>query len=110
MKVFEYMAMGKPVVAPRFGPLAEVISDGAEGFLFTPSAGREMADALGRLLDDSPLRLAMGERGRATVLARHTWQRNVEKILDVAGRISENWPTPGKTPSGRVSCWSSRQS
>ena len=61
-KLVQYMACGLPVVASPVGVNADMVSDGANGFL-AASAG-EWRDALLRLLDDAELREAMGRNGR----------------------------------------------
>lgn len=82
MKIYEYMAMGKPVVAPRLGPLADGIEDGATGILFAPRDVAAFADALIRVLGEDETRRAMGSRAAAHVLANHTWERNAARILN----------------------------
>jgi glycosyltransferase involved in cell wall biosynthesis len=61
-----------PVVGNRWcGPVASLIGEGRDGFLASGAA--DLADALGRLLDDEALRRAMGEAGREKTLRDHTW-------------------------------------
>ena len=36
MKIFEYMAAGKPVLAPAYGPIREIITHKVDGWLFEP--------------------------------------------------------------------------
>jgi glycosyltransferase involved in cell wall biosynthesis len=102
MKIFEYMAMAKPVVAPGVGPVVEVLADGEQGLLFPPLQAPEMTDRLERLLGDASLRREMGRRGRATVLARHTWRRNAAAILELAARVGAGGcrrPSPASLPA-----------
>lgn len=80
VKIYEYMAMGKPVVAPRLGPLEEGIADGA-GILFPPKDQNAMADAIVQLLSDQDRRHKMGAAAREHILAHHTWDRNVSRML-----------------------------
>jgi len=85
MKIYEYMAMGKPVVAPRLGPLQDGIRDGETGLLFPPRDAAGLRSALTALLRDEPRRARMGELARAHVLANHTWDRNGSRVLDRMG-------------------------
>ena len=94
MKIYEYMAMGKPVVAPRLGPLADGIVDGATGILFPRRDPAALRAALASLLGDEALRARMGANARAHVLAHHTWDRNAARVLE---RIGASPPT---TPAG----------
>lgn len=89
-KVFEYMAAGKGIVASRLGQIGELIEDGKTGLLVTPDDTQALAEAISRLLDAPAVARDLGARARATVLARHTWRRNVEEILDWLEKRSEN--------------------
>jgi glycosyltransferase involved in cell wall biosynthesis len=81
MKIYEYMAMGKPVVGPRLGPLEDGIKDGETGILFERLDASALESALATLLRDESRRRLMGQRAREHVLASHTWARNAERIL-----------------------------
>jgi len=81
MKLFEYMAMGRPVVVPDKPAIREVIRDGINGILFRPDDPKALKTALERVLNDADLRRRLGERARADVLAHHTWRRAAERIL-----------------------------
>ncbi|MGW5684609.1 glycosyltransferase family 4 protein [Nonomuraea sp. NPDC003754] len=61
MTIVEAMRCGVPVVSVDcpFGP-GEIIEDGVDGLLVREAAPSAMADALLRLIDDEPLRRAMG--------------------------------------------------
>jgi glycosyltransferase involved in cell wall biosynthesis len=61
-KLVQYMACGLPVVASPVGVNAEIVADGASGFLAT--SPDEWRQALIRLLDDPGLRQDMGRAGR----------------------------------------------
>ena len=81
VKLFEYMAMGKAVVAPSVGPIEDVIKDGENGILFKKSEVGELAKAIKLLVDDEILRSRVGEKARQSVCQNHTWTKNAEKIL-----------------------------
>jgi len=81
MKLFEYMAMEKPVVAPRLPSLREIVTDGVDGILFEPRQRAALVAALDTLLADGELRGRIGRAARASVLSRHSWRGNAEKTL-----------------------------
>ncbi len=83
MKIYEYMAMGKPVVGPRLGPLEDGIKDGETGILFERLDASALESALATLLGDESRRRLMGRRAREHVLASHTWTRNAERVLEL---------------------------
>ena len=81
MKIYEYMAMGIPVVAPRLGPLADGIVDGETGRLVPRRDLAAFAGALVDLLSDEDLRSSMGSRAAEHVARTHTWERNADRVL-----------------------------
>ena len=81
IKLFEYMARGRAIVAPRTEPIASVIRHGENGLLFDPEAAGDLGRQLAILRSDGPLRQRIGEQARADVIAHHTWMRNAEAVL-----------------------------
>ena len=81
MKVFEYWSMGKAVIAPRVGPVLEILREGETGLLIDPGDAAAMAREIVRLAADPELRHRLGESGRRHVLVTHTWARNAAEIL-----------------------------
>lgn len=83
MKVFEYMAMGVPAVAPRYRPLEEAIDDGDDGLLFEPAEPDGLTECLRALAADEARRKALGAAARRKVLSRHLWVHNAQAVLDL---------------------------
>ena len=81
-KLFEYMAMGRAVVASRLGQIGEVIEDGRSGMLYAPGSSAEFLERLGPVLEDVELRRRLGQEARRRVVAEFTWRRNAERALD----------------------------
>ena len=79
VKVMEYMAQAKPVVA--FDLPEHRVTAGDTALFAQPNDEREFARLLLRLMDDAPLRRALGEAGRRRVAERLTWQRQVPHLL-----------------------------
>jgi glycosyltransferase involved in cell wall biosynthesis len=86
MKVFEYMAMGLPVVAPRYQPLQEAVEDGHTGLLFEPDDVEALSRALFSLLISELRRRSMGAAGRLKVLQKHLWLHNARAVVDYLKR------------------------
>jgi glycosyltransferase involved in cell wall biosynthesis len=70
MSVLEAMAAGLPVVASRVGGIPELVADGETGLLIPPGRPDDLAEALRRVLGDSPLRQRLGDAGRIRVRER----------------------------------------
>ena len=81
LKLFEYMAVGKPVVLKDMPALREIVDDSAAEY-FAAGDAEALASALGRLMDD-PTR-AEGIAAAALQRSRaYTYRGRAERILDV---------------------------
>ncbi len=80
-KLFEYMAMGKGIVASRLDQLAEVLEHDRTAWLITPGSVEELAEAILRLALDQPKREALGSAARRAAVERHCWSHNVACAL-----------------------------
>jgi glycosyltransferase involved in cell wall biosynthesis len=80
MKVYEYMAMGKPVVASSQGQIAEVLTHGENGLLFDPGDAEGLKDCFVLLYETPALRERLGQGALGSVQG-HTWQANACRLL-----------------------------
>jgi glycosyltransferase involved in cell wall biosynthesis len=80
-KLFEYMAMGKPIIASRLEQIGEVIVDGVNGLHMNPGDVRQLANLILKLARDGRLRDKLGAQARQDVIREHTWNANVERIV-----------------------------
>ncbi len=85
MKLFEYAALGKAIVAPRVGPVLEVFEDAVHALLVPRGQVGPFVDAIDRLLADPALREALGCQAASLVRARFTWDANARTILERLG-------------------------
>lgn len=81
-KIFEYMAMGKGIVASRLGQIGEVLTDGETALLVEPGDVGELREAIVRLIEDKELREVLGAKARQTAEREHTWTDNARRVLD----------------------------
>lgn len=88
LKVYEYMAAARAVVASRTGQLEKMIKPGVNGLLVPPGDPAALAAALDQLRTDAGLRQRLGRTARARVLREHTWDAVARHILMLAGRKS----------------------
>lgn len=79
MKLFTYLAAGRPILAPRSPDTAELLDHERNALLVTPDRPEEAAAALDRLLGDPGLADRLGDGGRSTA-AGMTWDSRAEKI------------------------------
>jgi len=81
-KIFEYMAMGKGIVASRLGQIGEVLVDGETALLVEPADVGELKNAIVRLSQNDEMRRALGGRAREIAEREHTWTHNAQRVLD----------------------------
>lgn len=83
MKIFEYFAMERPVVATPQGQISEIIRDDDNGLLVPPGNAAALAAALERLARDPAQARRLAVRGRESASAR-TWVANAARLLECA--------------------------
>jgi glycosyltransferase involved in cell wall biosynthesis len=81
LKVFEYMASGRPAVYPAYPTIREVIQDGVNGFLGEPDDVPLLNVALHRALSmTEEERKAYAESSKNIAFQNYTWTSRVETI------------------------------
>jgi glycosyltransferase involved in cell wall biosynthesis len=75
MVLVEAWMCGKPVIGGDIASTRCVIDTGVDGWTAPPFNSAILADRILDLLSDPQKRAAFGERGRAKVLSRYTWDR-----------------------------------
>lgn len=87
LAALEALACGVPVVASAVGGLPEVIDEGVVGYLRPVGDVAAMAEAVGRLLDDEPLRRRLGAAGRRLAETRYALPPAVDRYLAIYRRV-----------------------
>ena len=82
MIVPEYMAMGKPVVAPALGELRSMLGSGA-GLLVGRPDPQELASAVIRVAEDAALRRSLGARAAERARKMYSYELLAERLADV---------------------------
>jgi glycosyltransferase involved in cell wall biosynthesis len=85
LKIFEYMAAGRPIVAPDQPNIREVLADGRTALLFPPGDAAALWAAVTRLAGDPGLRARLGAAARAEAIQRDfTWAGNGRRVVEMA--------------------------
>lgn len=82
LKLCEYLACGKPVIASRISGL-EVLEEENCGFLVNPEDPQALAIRIIELLRNPELRHKMGENGRKYVVENRSWESVAKKVAQV---------------------------
>lgn len=83
MKLFEYMASGKAIVASAMGQIKDVIRHAENGLLVPAGDEAALAEALSRLIEDVPLRLRLGKQAREDAVKDHSWEGYLSRLENV---------------------------
>lgn len=81
LKMFEYMASGKPIIASRIKVLEEVLCDRENSLLVMPDNINEWAEAVLLLKKDKGLAEKLGKKAKGDVII-YTWDNRAEKIFE----------------------------
>ncbi|HSI23367.1 MAG TPA: glycosyltransferase family 4 protein [Methylophilaceae bacterium] len=81
LKLFEYLALGRAIVAPAQANILEILSDGQNAVLFEPGNPEALAAAIERVSRDAELRQRIAAGARASIAEQGlTWHRNAERV------------------------------
>ncbi len=81
LKVFEYMAAGRPIVASRIGQIQSLLADRATALLVEPGNPLALADAIDALRRQPALAAWLGSAAQHQAFARHGWTHTVSTAL-----------------------------
>ena len=85
MKLFEYMAHGKAIIASDLPAIREVLTDAVDCRLAEPESVEAWSACLAALIADPDARGRLARAGRELHLRRYTWDRRAELLLDELG-------------------------
>ncbi len=83
LKVYEYMAAGKPIVASGIGQISEILDHERTGLLVPPGNVRELSAAIERLLGDEALASRLGMNAQGVALREHGWSHRVTRWIEL---------------------------
>ena len=96
-KLFEYMAMGKGIVASNLGQIGDVLDNGRTAVLVEPGDVDELVLGIMHLTDNPDEAARLGKNARDDVVEKHTWKKHAERIVRAFGDIQQHgelqqWP------------------
>ena len=83
LKLFEYLMLGRAIVAPSQPNIMEILSDGVNAVLFDPDKPGGLSEAINRVSNDAELRQKIAAGAHACIDEQGlTWRRNAERVID----------------------------
>jgi glycosyltransferase involved in cell wall biosynthesis len=101
MKIFEFMAMGVPVLAPDYVPILDVIRDNETGWLFPKGDRATCAKRAFELAHDIENYNVVGHTAQEYIRAERQWLNNCDQLLQLYHHIraiDSQRPISGRTP------------
>jgi glycosyltransferase involved in cell wall biosynthesis len=89
LKVIEYMAAGRPIVASNLPVVRELVREGRDALLVPPDAPDALADAMLRILDDERLARRLADHAARRARERLTWKRAQKRLLKLYRHLLE---------------------
>jgi len=89
-KVFEYMAVGKPVISTNLESVANIIIDGETGLLAEPNE-QSLAERILWLIENPAQRAIIGRKAREKVVAEYQWEKLGDKLIDAFKHTVANY-------------------
>lgn len=83
LKVYEYMASGKPIIGSRVGQLATILAEGEFGISVKAGDSSALKAAMSKLAGDCDLRKAYARNARQ-LATTHSWETVARQIIDLA--------------------------
>ena len=104
LKLFEYLAVGRPIVASSLPALAEVLRDGENAILVPPDDPRAIASAIDRLMADRALAMRLARRAFDEAGA-YSWAARAERLEAVLEKAATRAPRADRlgSPAARPS-------
>ena len=88
LKLFEYLQLGRAIVAPDSENIREILTDKENALLFDPEKEEALEAAMLRLCGDTELRRALGSGAVRTIRAKSlTWDHNADRIVAIADAL-----------------------
>ena len=91
LKLFEYLALGKPVVAPDTPNIKEILQHEHNAILFDPMEFNAFGKAVERVCSDSRLRERLSNAARVTISdSDYTWDQNARQVESLIARLTKS--------------------
>lgn len=91
-KLFEYMAMGKGIVASDLDQIGEVLKHNHNAILVEPGNVDQLVEGIFTLAEDKDLRERLGKQAREDVIRNYTWEKNAKSVMRAIEGLNNEKP------------------
>jgi len=81
-KLFEYMAMGKAIVASDLDQVGEILEHGRAAQMAIPGDVETLVEGLRQLIENPARRASLGAEARRLAVERHSWREHTRRIIE----------------------------
>jgi glycosyltransferase involved in cell wall biosynthesis len=92
LKLYEYMAMAKPIISSAVADAVDLVVNGETGYLFDAGSTDGLSQALRRAYVARERLPAMGARARQLIEQGHSWTARCRMIVESAKRVALELP------------------
>lgn len=89
-KLYEYMAMGKPIVAVDLPSIREEATDGKDLLLAKPEDPRDLAEKIMTILNDPHLAAMLAQNAYESA-EKFSWEERAERLSDFFAKVHEDY-------------------
>ena len=82
-KIFQAMAMAKPVVVSSARPLERIVRETGAGLVYASGDAAALAEAVVRIFRDKELATRLGEAGKKATSEKYNWETEAEKLVSL---------------------------
>lgn len=83
LKLYEYMAAGKAIVASKGGQIVEVVQDNHNGLLVEVGNIADFAQAITALLKNPAERKRLGKNAQQQAIEQHSWEQSIRRLEEI---------------------------
>lgn len=87
LKLYEYLACARPIIAGRVPGITEVIKQGNCGFLFPPGNSKELAKIIIKCFQQQNTLASLGASGRELVEKKYSWQIIAQRTTEILSMV-----------------------
>jgi len=83
LKMFEYMAMGKPIVASNLKVLKEILIDRYNSLLVEANDENEWLNSIEELVTDKTLANFISNNAKNDIITKYSYDKRAENIIEI---------------------------